>query len=113
VFLFFVVLLPFPTALLGDGYSGTATIFYALAIAATSASSLLLWWSAERDGVVDEQASGRARSRYVGTVALVGAFLPSIPLAYMAPMWARATWALVVPLGLIARHLEARYSRTR
>jgi hypothetical protein len=46
-------------------------------------------------------------------VALVGAFLPSIPLAYMAPMWARATWALVVPLGLIARHLEARYSRTR
>jgi uncharacterized membrane protein len=106
VFLFFVVLLPFPTALLGDGYSVTATIFYALAIAATSASSLLLWWTAERDGVLDERAAGRARSRYYGTVALIIAFLPSIPLTSISPVWARVSWALIIPLGLLAGRLE-------
>lgn len=114
VFLFFVVLLPFPTALLGDGYSATATIFYAVAIAATSGSSLLLWWSAERDGVVDERAATRARSRYYGTIALVVAFLPSIPLAFVSPVWARVSWALVVPLGVLAGRLEKRdYSPRR
>jgi uncharacterized membrane protein len=114
VFLFFVVLLPFPTALLGDGYSITATIIYALAIVATSVSSLALWWSAERDGVVDEEAGRRARGKYYGTAALVVAFLPSLPLALVSPVGARVSWALVVPLGLVAERLEKRrYARDR
>jgi uncharacterized membrane protein len=59
VFLFFVVLLPFPTALLGDGDSAAATIIYALALVATSLSSLFMWLCAERDGVAGTERARR------------------------------------------------------
>ena len=109
VLLFFVVLLPFPTALLGDGDSTAATIIYAAAILATSLSSLALWWSAERDGVVAGERGRRwGRQKYWSTAAVVVGFLPSLPLALLAPGWARVSWALVVPLGMIADRLEER-----
>ncbi|MHC1558106.1 TMEM175 family protein [Actinomycetospora sp. C-140] len=113
VFLFFVVMLPFPTALLGDGTSTTATIVYALAIMATSVSSLGLWWTAERQGLLDgERARRWGRAKYLGTAALVVGFLPSLPLAYVSPEWARASWALAIPLGLLADKVEDRRRRT-
>ncbi|WP_433031315.1 TMEM175 family protein [Actinomycetospora sp. CA-053990] len=109
VFLFFVVLLPFPTALLGDGDSGAGTIIYALALIATSLSSLFMWLCAERDGVTaTERARRWAHEKYWGTGAIVLAFLPSIPLAFVSPMWARTSWALAFPLSLLADKLEAR-----
>lgn len=112
VFLFFVVLLPFPTALLGDGTSTTATVVYAAAIMATALSSLGLWWTAEREGLLDgERARRWGRRKYLGTAALVLGFLPSLPLAYVSPELARASWALAIPLGVAADKIEDRRRR--
>lgn len=109
VFLFFVVLLPFPTALLGDGDSSAATIIYAGSIIATSLSSLALWWTAERDGLVDGERGRRwGRDKYWGTAAVVIAFLPSLPLALVTPGWARISWALAFPLGVLANRVGQR-----
>ncbi|CAA9290334.1 MAG: Integral membrane protein [uncultured Actinomycetospora sp.] len=109
VFLFFIVLLPFPTALLGEGDSAAATVIYALTLIATSSSGLALWWSAERDGVVDvEYGRGWGRRKYWATGAVVLGFLPSLPLAILSPSWARISWALVIPLGMLADCLEER-----
>jgi uncharacterized membrane protein len=109
VFLFFIVLLPFPTALLGDGDSAAATMIYALALIATSLSGLAVWWCAERDGVVrGERAVRWGRGKYWGTAAVVIGFLPSLPLALVSPMWARISWALAFPLGLLADRIEER-----
>jgi uncharacterized membrane protein len=109
VFLFFIVLLPFPTALLGNGDSATATIIYALSLIATSLSGLLLWRCAELDGVAgSERARQWARGKYWGTAAVVAGFVPSLPLALVSPMWARISWALAFPLGLLADRIEKR-----
>jgi len=109
VFLFFIVLLPFPTALLGDGDSAAATIIYALTMIATSLSGLALWWCAERDGVIASRYGRRwGRGKYWGTGAVVLGFLPSLPLALVSPNWARMSWALVIPLSLLADRLEER-----
>ena len=112
VFLFFIVLLPFPTALLGDGDSAAATIIYALTMIATTLSGLAMWWSAERDGVVAGEYGRRwGRGKYWGTAAVVAGFLPSVPLAFVTPGWARISWALVIPLSLLADRLEERRRR--
>lgn len=109
VFLFFIVLLPFPTALLGEGDSAAATIIYALTMIATSLSGLALWWCADRDGVIATRYGRRwGRGKYWGTAAVVLGFLPSIPLALVSPSWARISWTLVIPLSLLADRLEER-----
>jgi uncharacterized membrane protein len=109
LFLFFIVLLPFPTALLGDGDSVTATIVYATALIATSLSGLLMWRCAELDGVIDGERGRRwGRGKYWGTAAVVVGFLPSLPLAFVSPMWARTSWVLVFPLGLLADRIGDR-----
>lgn len=109
VFLFFVVMLPFPTALLGDGDSRAATIIYAASIMGTALSSLALWRIAEQDGLVTDGWARRwGHGKYWGTAAVVAGFLPSIPLAFVSSTWARVSWALAIPLGLLADRLEAR-----
>lgn len=112
VFLFFVVLLPFPTALLGVGDSIAGTIIYALALIATSLSGLLMWRCAELDGVVDgERARRWAIGKYWGTAAIVAAFLPSLPLALVSPLWARTSWALAFPFSVLADRIVERRLR--
>ena len=48
------------------------------------------------------------RGKYWGTAAVVLGFLPSLPLAIVSPTWARISWALVIPLGVLADRLEER-----
>ena len=109
VFLFFVVMLPFPTALLGDGDSVAATIIYAGSIMGTALSSLTLWHMAEQDGLVKDGWARRwGHGKYWGTAAVVAGFLPSIPIALVSPTWARISWALAIPFSLVADRLEAR-----
>lgn len=109
VFLFFVVVLPFPTALLGDGDSATATIIYALAIIGTSLSSLGVWLAAEHDGLIPPEVHRTTgRQKYYGVGAVVLGFIPSLALAFVNEDWARYSWLLTIPLSWIAARLETR-----
>jgi uncharacterized membrane protein len=110
LFLFWVALLPFPTAVLGRyGDTTAGVVLYAVSIIATGLSSAALWWYAAR---------GRTR-RYPGALPLIRAetdpvairvrlargaaawagFVPSIPLAFVSPQWAELSWLLVIPFS--------------
>lgn len=109
VFLFFVVVLPFPTALLGDGDSATATIIYALAIIGTSLSSLGVWLAGEHGGVIPPEVHRTTgRQKYYGTTAVVLGFVPSLGLAFVSQDWARYSWLLAIPFSWVAERLEKR-----
>ena len=113
VFLFFVVLLPFPTALIGEDGGRTATVLYAVSIIATALASLALWRTAGAEGLLTGVvARVEARRKEWDTVPLVGAFAVSIPVAILvSPTWAQATWALSVPLGIVAGRWRDRRPR--
>jgi uncharacterized membrane protein len=109
VFLFFVVLLPFPTALLGDGDSAIATVIYALAIIGTSLSSLAVWLAGERSGVITPEVHRTTgRQKYYGTAGVVLGFVPSLGLAFVDEDWARYSWLLAIPFSFIGARLEVR-----
>lgn len=118
LFLFWIALLPFPTAVLGEHGDTTAgVVLYASTIILTGLSSTGLWWYA---------AVGRARLRadtrslthedtdpewvrrgLAGGIAVVVGFVPSLPLAFVDPLLAELSWLLVPPVG----HLLDRLSR--
>jgi uncharacterized membrane protein len=107
-FLFTIAFLPFPTALLGESSdSGAAAILYAATIMAAALASTAMWWYAARRGLLDpEQASAaQVRSNLAGGLAAVAAFVPSIPLAFVSPGWAKLSWLLLIPFSMIAGRL--------
>jgi uncharacterized membrane protein len=104
-FLFTIAFLPFPTALLGESSdSAAATVLYAATIMAAALTSTVMWWYAARHGLLDpEQASAaEVRANLAGGLAAVAAFLPSIPLAFVVPEWAKLSWVLLIPFSMIA-----------
>ena len=113
-FLFFVVLLPFPSALLGETGGRAATVVYTLAIVATALASVLLWRVAVADGLLrDRRAREDTLAKEYGTGAVVVSFLPSLPLAFVSPTLAQLSWLLALPVGAAAdrwrrrRHVDA------
>lgn len=114
VFLFFVVLLPFPTALLGEVGGRVPTLIYAVAIIATALASAALWRAAVRDDLlVGGRARAAARAREYDTGALVLGFLPSLPLSFVSATAAQLSWLLVAPLSAAAHALRRRALRRR
>jgi uncharacterized membrane protein len=119
VFLFWIALLPFPTAVLGEhGDTPAAVVLYASTIILTGLSSTALWWYA---------AVGRARLRadtrslthedldpdwvrrsLAGGLAVVVGFVPSLPLAFVDPSWAELSWLLVMPAGWLLDRISVR-----
>jgi len=123
LFLFWVALLPFPTAVLGDhGDTPAGVILYAATIILTGLSSTVLWWYAAvgrprlRDGArplirQDLDPDIIQRSLAGGTAVVIG-FIPSIPLAFVDPAAAELSWLLVIPMGhLLDRAAQRRAAR--
>ena len=113
VFLFFIVLLPFPTALLGNGESATATIIYAL-VAHRDVAERPAALAVRRARRCDRRGARTA----VGAREVLGyrrrrGRVPALDCRwrFVSPMWARVSWALVFPLGLLADRLEERPRR--
>jgi uncharacterized membrane protein len=110
LFLFWVALLPFPTAVLGEhGDTAAAVVLYALTIILTGLSSTGMWWYAAV-GRARLRADGRVLTRsdldreelrqsLAGGAAVVTGFVPSIPLAFVDPTLAELSWLLVIPMG--------------
>jgi uncharacterized membrane protein len=103
--LFFVVLQPMTTSLLGEhGDQPLPTVIYALSLAATGLASTVLWLHAFRVGLVNP-AITRGQGRFMATLAVSvpSVFLLSVPLALFNPFLAEVVWLLIWPAQVILR----------
>ena len=98
-FLFFVALLPFLTAVLGEhGDLAVACAMYATGMAAMGLMSSRLWAYAYRRGLTTPDVTP-AFARYLvwrGSLVPV-VFLTSVPVAFISPTVAELSWALMIP----------------
>ncbi len=105
-FLAAVVFLPFPTSVLGRYTTlPTALVLYAGTNVVIGSAALLMWWHAERAGLLAgdlDPAELRRLMGYAATAPLV--FLISIPIALVDPSLAawswNGVWILVVALRI-------------
>jgi uncharacterized membrane protein len=113
VFLFCIVFLPFPTSVLGQGHGTAPVVLYAANImAAGLASATLVGYASRRHRLVAVADSRmRLREAVAGGLATMLGFLPSIPLAFVSPTWAKLSWLLLLPSGRLADRLVERARR--
>jgi len=105
LFLFFIVLMPFPTYLIGlYGAHQPVVMFYAANVAVTSAILALMWRHASNGHLlVDPGLDGSViRFLWVRSLIPAGMFLMSIVVATFSPVIAMAVWVLnfVAVLGV-------------
>lgn len=101
-YLSLIVLIPFPTSLLGDyGDQTDAVVLYAAVIGTTSLLSWLLIRHALRGG--HTHAEARAVAAAWGTLVPTMVFYASIPVALFSPLAGQLMW-----LGLLAQALRPR-----
>jgi TMEM175 potassium channel family protein len=100
-----IAFIPFPTAVVSESPTRTATIFYALTIIVAGLLSALVWWYAARDDRLvapglDAKVRQRAMMRYLAVPVV---FLLSIGVAFINPDWGRFSWVLALPATLAVR----------
>ena len=108
LFLFFVVQLPFLTTILGAyGNLPSAAGVYAIGLAAIGFSTCILWsYAVRRQLVSDTVTPALARHLLLRWFVVPVIFLVSVPLAFVAPVLAQATWLLVLVIQVpLARYL--------
>ncbi|EHR52668.1 putative integral membrane protein [Saccharomonospora marina XMU15] len=119
VFLFWVAVLPFPTAVLGQhGDSVAAVLLYALSIILTGLSSSCVWWYAARgrprlrqgaEALTHPDTDPREiRTALARGLGAVSGFVPSLGLAFLSTTVAEFSWLLAVPLTVLAARLAGR-----
>ena len=100
-----VAFIPFPTGVISESGTRTATIFYALTMTAAGLLSGVIWWyAAWRDRLIDP-ALDRKHRRYEQLAPLVipGIFLLSIGLAFIDAQLAKYSWSLTLPAAWLIR----------
>jgi len=107
--LMMIAFIPFPTAVMSDNVSFTATAFYALTMILTCLSGLILWWYAARnhrlvDPNLDRRQIWREASVPLATIAI---FTLSMGVAVSVPGLARICWVLVFPVAFFLRRRAA------
>ncbi len=104
LFLMCVAFIPFSTAVLSAHGTRDAVVLYALTIVAASAMLTLLWLHLRRHRdwlVAGPHAGVDHRREALRTLLVPAVFLLSIPLAWLDPDWAMASWLLLVPAALL------------
>jgi uncharacterized membrane protein len=107
--LMMIVFIPFPTAVMSENVSFTATAFYALIMILASLSGLLLWWHATRghrlvDPNLDRRQIWREAQAPLATIVI---FALSIGVAVFSAGLARICWLLVFPVVFLLRRKAA------
>jgi uncharacterized membrane protein len=107
--LMMIAFIPFPTAVMSDNVTFTATAFYALTMILASMSGLALWWHAARnhrliDPGLDRRQIWREASIPLATISI---FMISIGIAVTVPGLARISWVLVFPIAFFLRRRAA------
>jgi uncharacterized membrane protein len=114
LFLFSIVVIPYATRVLGDkGSTRFGTILYALAVAGVGLSLLLLLAVVVRGRMLRPGTPPRLVAQMTaGVLVPVGAFLLSIPLAFVNISLAKYCWLFLALLGrMVMRGYEALRSR--
>jgi uncharacterized membrane protein len=108
-----IAFLPFPTAVLGEYGSHTASVtVYAATIAATGLAWSALWWwaSSGRRLIDDTMTDGQIRARQADGVMTPLVFGGSIPVAQVHPGAAQLMWLALIPLGAAIQRYYGRGS---
>jgi uncharacterized membrane protein len=105
VMLMMIAFIPFPTAVMSENLSFTATAFYALSMILASLSGLGLWWHAAGshrliDPHLDRREIWREASIPLATILI---FAVSIGVAVLDTGLARICWVLVFPVAFLLR----------
>ncbi len=100
--LMMIAFIPFPTAVMSQNVTHTASIFYALVMAVGGLLMAILWWHAARNhNLIDPQLSRRLIWREVAApLATTGIFLLSIGIAFWDAGLVRLCWLLILPVSL-------------
>jgi uncharacterized membrane protein len=107
--LMIIAFIPFPTAVMSENISFTATCFYALTMILACLSGLILWWYATRnhrlvDPHLDRRQIWREASVPLATIAI---FTLSIGVAALDAGLARICWVFVFPAAFFLRRRAA------
>jgi uncharacterized membrane protein len=107
VLLFFIVIQPVTTSLLGIyGNLPLPAILYAVFLAGTGLAATGLWLHAYRAGLLNKRVTPRiARYRTLRAAIIPAVFLLSIPLAVVRPTFAEIFWLLMWPIHGVVRWL--------
>jgi uncharacterized membrane protein len=107
--LMMIVFIPFPTAVMSESLTFTATGFYATTIILSCLSGLLIWWNATRNRrLVDPDLDGRQIWREASVpIATIAIFILSMGLAVLNADLARPCWLLVLPAAFVLRRRHA------
>lgn len=97
-----IAFIPFPTAVLSENGNRTATIFYAIVMAAGGLLVSILWWHAVHNHrLIEPHLDQQLLWREVITpLATVSIFVLSIGLSFLEEGWVRLFWMLLIPLSL-------------
>jgi uncharacterized membrane protein len=109
IMLMIIAFIPFPTAVMSENVSFTASAFYALTMILASLSGLILWWHATRnhhlvDPNFDRHHIREETSMPVATMAI---FTISIGVAALDAGLARIFWLLIFPIAFFLRRRAA------
>ncbi|MFN8445449.1 MAG: TMEM175 family protein [Caldilineaceae bacterium] len=100
-----IAFIPFPTAIISENGNRTATVFYALSMAATGLLSALLWWHASwKNRLIDAHLDAKAiRHTFVSILIVPTIFILSTGLAWIDPGLTKFSWLLIIPAALLLR----------
>lgn len=109
LFLLFIGLVPFTTALIAESGGAVSTIIYAGGMVCCGLLLMWLWIHADRAGLIDPGVDRAERWRLMRSTLLSSiVFALSIPIALFDPGWAKWFWLLIIPANWTARALTPR-----
>jgi len=97
-----VAFIPFPSSVLSENGTRTATILYALTMIVGGVLFLLFWWYVvHHEDLIQPHLSPQQRRReFLAPIATILIFMLSIGLSYLDPGLARFSWLLILPASL-------------
>ncbi len=97
-----IAFIPFPTTVISENATRTATVFYALIMGLAGLALTVLWLHVVyTENLVDPHLNKRQLWREAtGSLAIAAIFFLSIGIAYIAEGWVRIFWLLIIPVSL-------------
>ena len=104
LFLLFIGLVPFTTALIAENGGATSTIIYASGMVCCGLPLMWMWIHADRTGLIDPLVDQSERQKLMRSTLLSSVvFVLSLPIALLDADWAKWFWLLIIPANGTAR----------